>query len=101
MNGINWTNREARKAVFRELAGKLGEVPYTGDRPAYGADAYGVDSGTIAPHGLFIELRWIGFRDVTRGLPAMTDWLSNQGCRQFKYELEGSGFLAELDERED
>jgi len=101
LNGINWTNREARKAVFRELAGKLGEVPYTGDRPVYGADAYGVDSGTIAPHGLFIELRWVGFRDVTRGLPAMTDWLSNQGCRQFKYELEGSGFLAELDERDD
>jgi hypothetical protein len=50
---------------------------------------------------LFIELRWVGFRDVTRGLPAMTEWLSNQGCRQFKYELEGSGFLAELDERDD
>jgi hypothetical protein len=76
--------------VLREVAARLGEVPFTGDRPAPGADAYCVQLGSVARHGLLIEINWVSFCDVRKGLPAMTAWLNGLHCRQFKYDLTGS-----------
>ena len=102
LSGLGMTNRANCRAVWREIAGKLGEVPYVGDAPAPGANACGVTTGTVIPHGLLIEMRWISFRDLTEGLPGMTEWLWGLGCRQFKYELEGSsGWGGEFDGLED
>jgi hypothetical protein len=92
------TNFPARKALLHELAGKLGEVEYAGDRPAPGAEAWSVTSGLTTQHGLLTEARWIGFCDQAHGLPALADWLDRRGCRQIKYDLEGSGWIGALAE---
>jgi hypothetical protein len=95
------TNFAARKALLRELAAKLGEVRYAGDRPAPGADAWSVTAGLVTQHGVLVEARWIGFCNPVCGLPAMADWLDNRGCRQIKYELRGGGWSGGLDEADE
>jgi hypothetical protein len=90
------TNRAERAALLREIAAKLGEVPYAGDAPAAGATVCCVTRGTAREHGLFIEMRWLNFCDVARGFPALTQWLQEQGCRQFRYDFEGSGWAGAL-----
>ena len=92
------TNRLARKAVYREIAGKLGEVSYDGDQPASGADSYGVTMGMVAQHGLLIEIPWVSFLDVTQGLPALTQWLCASGCRQVRYDFGGNTINDRLEE---
>jgi hypothetical protein len=52
-------------------------------------------------HGLLIEMRWLNFCDVTRGFPALTQWLWQQGCRQLKYDFEGPGWANEPSESGD
>jgi hypothetical protein len=95
------TNSAARKALLRELAGKLGEVTYADDRPAPGADACSVTGGIITQHGLLVEARWISFCDLACGLPAMADWLDSRGCRQIKYDLQDSGWIGSLYESDE
>lgn len=91
---LSLTNRAERSAVLREVAAKLGELPFVGGEPVPGANDCAVTMGTVARHGLYIELRWVSFCDITRGFPALTQWLSDQGCRQFKYDLDGAGWNA-------
>ena len=50
--------------------------------------------------GLFIELFSVSFNDVTRGLPAMVQWLEDKGCRQFTYDFVGAGWDA-MDEEDE
>jgi hypothetical protein len=92
---LSFTNTTERKDLLRKIAGELGEVAYDGEAPAPRAMAYGAYSGMVLRHGLFMEARWLNFRDVTQGFPAMTQWLWDQGCRQFKYEFEGTGWAGE------
>jgi Zn-dependent protease len=83
------TNIVERKSLLRELAGKLGEVPYTGSHPAVGADRYGVTSGYASQQGLLLQLSMISFYEPADGLPALAQWLSKFGCRQIRYDLYG------------
>ena len=101
LHQLSYTNRAERKAVLRQVAAQLGEVRYAGEAPAPGATAWGVLGGTAQAHGLFIELRWLSFCDITRGFPALTQWLQNQGCRQFKYDFQGPGWDSLLDESDE
>lgn len=92
LNSPGLTNAAARKAVLQELAIKLGNANGASDKN--GINGCGVAMGMAFQHGLLIELSWLHFRDVTCGLPALTEWASAQGCRQIKYELESSGWSA-------
>ena len=84
---LNYTNRIERAALNRQIAGKLGEMPYAGDAPAPEARAYGASFGTVSQHGLLLELTWVSLHDATIGLPALTDWLCQRRCTTIKYEL--------------
>ncbi len=84
---LNYTNRTERAALNRQIAGKLGEMPYAGDAPAPEARAYGASFGTVSQHGLLLELTWVSLHDATIGLPALTDWLCQRRCTTIKYEL--------------
>jgi hypothetical protein len=97
LSALSYTNRVERKLVYRQVAAKLGEVAYDGDRPDSAADALGTNSGSATQHGLFLEVRWVGFNDATRGPAAFTDWICGQGCRQMRYEFTGAGFAYEGD----
>jgi hypothetical protein len=97
LSALSYTNRVERKQVYRQVAAKLGEVAYDGDRPDSAADALGTNSGSATQHGLFLEVRWVGFNDATRGPAAFTDWICGQGCRQMRYEFTGAGFAYEGD----
>jgi hypothetical protein len=97
---LSFTNRLERAALFRQLAGRLGEVAYVGEVPAPDADAYGVMSGLVEQHGLLINVDWVGFREVTTGLPALTQWLCEMHCNQIKYELQAGGSSGPDDEVE-
>ena len=97
LNALSYTNRVERRQVFRQVAAKLGEVAYDGDRPDSAADAFGTNSGSATQHGLFLEVRWVGFNDATRGPAAFTEWLCGKGCRQMRYEFTGAGFAYEGD----
>ena len=101
LNHPGLTNRTERKALLREVAGRLGEVPYVGDRPTPGADRYGVASGFASRHGLLLRLPMLSFYDIRESLPAMAEWLTGLGCRQIKYDLQGPSWLDSLDELEE
>jgi hypothetical protein len=100
-NSAMTTNRVERQKLFREVAAKLGEIPYVGDTPAPGANALGVKMGLVSQHGLLIEVRWVSFYDAPLGLPAMAEWLYALGCRQVKYDIEGTFDNGETAENEE
>ncbi len=87
---FNYTNRAERAALFRKVAANLGEVKYDGDRPAAGADADGAGFGSVARHGLMVEMTWVQLNDPTVSLPELTDWLCEHNCVGIKYDLIGS-----------
>jgi hypothetical protein len=91
------TNAVVRQAVYRELAGKLGQVSYSAAGPAPGANACGLTSGYALRQGLRLNLNWLGFRNVTCGLPAITGWLRSSGCSGIRYELVSSGWPGQND----
>ncbi|MFO1488629.1 MAG: site-2 protease family protein [Verrucomicrobiota bacterium] len=97
---LNYTNRTERAALMREIAGKLGEVPYQDSKPAPGAADYGAAFGTASHHGLMVEISWIGFFNPAVGAPALLQWLCDQQCLTFRYDFEGS-FLGGLEEDEE
>lgn len=92
LNSPSLTNASARKAVLQEVEVKLGKANTNAPSDENRINACGVVMGVAYQHGLLIELSWLHFRDVTRGLPALTEWASAQGCNQIKYELESSGW---------
>jgi Zn-dependent protease len=93
------TNRAERLVLLRKIAAHLGEVKYDGDQPAPGADADGAGYGMVSQHGLMIEMAWVRLNDATIGLPALSDWLCNQGCAGITYDLMNSygGRAEEMD----
>jgi hypothetical protein len=100
VNSPDLTNHVARRAVLRELAGKLGEVAYAGDKPAPGAEACGASSGIVAGRGLLLKALMINFYDPTQGLPAMAEWLQGLGCKDIRYQMNGSGWASDMDEED-
>jgi Zn-dependent protease len=100
---LDYTNRVARVALTRQVAVKLGAVPYEGNAPAPGALAWGAGYGNVQRHGLLLEMHWVTLNDATVGLPALAEWLCAQHCSTIKYELQagfGDGML-DNDEMED
>lgn len=84
---LDYTNRTERAAVNRQIAGKLGEIPYQDEKPVPEARAYCASYGSVSQHGLLIELNWVSFHDATTGLPAFAEWLCQQRCKTIKYEM--------------
>jgi hypothetical protein len=83
---VSFTNRVARAALLRQVAAHLGEVKSIGGQP--GADVPGAFYyGTASQHGLLIELSWMQLNDAAVELPALADWLGDQHCIGFKYDL--------------
>jgi len=101
LNTAGMTNRAERKGLLREVAGKLGEVQYTGERPVLESERYGVSSGYASEHGLLVQFSMMSFYDVRDGLPAMAEWLGALGCREIKYDLQGPGWPGQMDDVED
>jgi hypothetical protein len=102
LNRVGLTNRTERKSLLREVAGKLGEVEYAGERPAPGgAERYGVNGGYASDHGLLLQFSMVSFYDVREGLPAMAGWLEERGCLKIKYDLQGSSWLGQMDDLEE
>lgn len=85
---LDYTNRTERAALNRQVASKLGEIPYQGDEPAPEARAYCASYGSVSQHGLLIELNWVSLHDAAVGLPALTDWLCQKRCTTIKYEMQ-------------
>lgn len=101
LSALDYTNRVARAALLRQLAGHLGEIPYQADEPDPAARAYCASSGTVSQHGVLLELNWVSFHDAAVGLPALAEWLCQQRCLTIKYELHrgyGSDLFDELEE---
>ena len=96
---LSWTNRVERQKLLREVAAKLGEIPYTNDKPEPKANSYCASSGIAEMHDLLCELRWSTFSDP-QGLVSLTEWLCNKGCLQLKYDLQGGGGWGGSDEDE-
>jgi hypothetical protein len=102
LSRLSYTNRAERAVVLRKIAAHLGEVKYAGDQPAPGTDAEGAGGGMASQHGLMIEMMWVPMNDANIGLPALSDWLCNQGCAGIKYDLLGGfGGLGEDADLED
>jgi hypothetical protein len=87
--------------LLREIAGKLGEIPYSAGRPVSGADRFGVATGYASHHGQLLQFSMVSFYNLADGLPAMAQWLSSQGCRQIKYDLHGPSWLGRADDLDD
>lgn len=101
LSALNYTNRLERATLLRQIAGKLGEIPYHDDQPAPAARAYCASYGSVSQHGVLIELNWVSFHDASIGLPALAEWLCQKQCRTIKYELHrgyGSDSLEEMEE---
>ena len=88
LQDLPYTNRVERQKLYREVAAKLGEVPYIDDKPDPAANSYSASGGTMMMHGLLCELRWGNFVDP-QGLVTCTKWLCDKGCLQMKYDLNG------------
>jgi Zn-dependent protease len=90
LSGLNYTNKVERAAILAELAPKLGQIKFAGDRSAPGADAYGAVSGMVSRHSLLIEISWLSLNDAPTGLPTLSDWLCNLNCKGTRYDFVGS-----------
>jgi hypothetical protein len=101
LSGLNYTNKAGRAALLAELAPKLGQIHFSGDRSAPGADVYGAGSGMVLRHGLLIELSWLSLNDATTSLPALADWLCGLGCKGTRYEFVGSFPASGADDSDD
>lgn len=88
---LSATNAEQRMAVVRQAAPILGGLEIQSDE---NPDRLGLSSGILSQHGPLLEFRLWAFHDLTAGFPAMIDWLSELGFREFKYEIGGTWELA-------
>lgn len=95
---LSYTNRTERSALFRETAARLGPIPHEGDTPTRAARALTATYGGAAQHGMLVEVSWMSLVDPTKGAPALLDWLCAKGCRQFKYDFEGSGIFGNFED---
>lgn len=101
LSALEYTNRVERATLMRQIAGKLGEIPYQADEPDPAARAYCASYGNVSQHGVLIEMNWVSFHDASVGLPALAEWLCQQRCKTIKYELHrgyGSDLFDEMEE---
>ncbi len=97
-SSLPYTNRLERAAVVRQLTARLGGLAPGEDGPRDTGPRYDA-TGYAVPHGLLLEIRWLGFKDATAGFPALADWLCQQGCSGLKYDiLSGASSREELEE---
>jgi Zn-dependent protease len=97
---IPYTNRVERQKMLREVAGKLGEVPYGNEKPDPKAASWCATSGIAEMHDLLCEVRWASFSDP-QGLVSLTDWLCGKSCLQFKYDLNAGGWVSSDEDEPD
>jgi len=100
IEALPYTNRVERQKLLREVAAKLGEVPYINDKPDPKANCYTASSGVAEMHDLLCELSWTSFGDP-QGLISLTDWLCGKGCLQLKYDLHSGGWLSPDEDESD
>lgn len=99
-DALSYTNTAARAALNRQLAAKLGEVEYSGDHPAPGADAYSAAFGHVTTQGMIVELS-ASLNEADTGLPALAEWLCQQHCGSLRYELRAGFSVPSWDEEEE
>lgn len=93
LEDLSYTNRIERQKLLREVAAKLGEVPYVNDKPEPKAISYCATSGFAEMHDLLCEVRWTSFGDP-QGIVSLTEWLCGKGCLQLKYDLQSGGWAS-------
>jgi hypothetical protein len=89
---LNYTNQLERQTVIQGLTQRLGAVANENE-PSLGLN-YGA-TGYVRRQGLLFEVPWTVFKDVSRGFPAIADWLCQKGCRSLKYGITPGGSLLE------
>ena len=95
---LHYTNRIERASVVRQMAVRLGGVSSEDGDSAKPAPRYDA-TGYVVRHGLLLEMRWMGFKDATTGVPALMDWLCQKRCRNLKYDMHaGSSYVDDSDE---
>ncbi len=84
----NWTAMQQRLSrLLREMAERMGPLPLTGDKPRPGTDAETAQYAYPARDGATLTLHTVVFRQLDRGLPALAEWLGQQGCSQIRYGI--------------
>jgi Zn-dependent protease len=96
-----YTNRIERTRLQHAVAVQLGTVESKEDGIDQNKDAYGTLTGTVARHGLLMEVHWASFPNPAVGLPAFTEWLCNQHCAGMKYDLSTGFSFPDLDDLQD
>jgi len=81
-----------RAALNKEIAERMGALPLQHDQPEPGSDLESGRPGRASRKGLSISVENVTFRDITRGLPALAEWLSRRGCRQIEYSIQIRNF---------
>jgi hypothetical protein len=79
-------------ALNKEMAERMGPLPLQGDQPEPGSDLENGHPGRVSRRGLSLSVEKVSFRDITRGLPALAEWLSHRGCRQMEYSINVRNF---------
>ncbi|MFT5326150.1 MAG: hypothetical protein ACI8P0_004024 [Planctomycetaceae bacterium] len=75
-------------AALARVAAMLGQLPLIDGEPTESGRLQSCDSGWVAVDGRNLR---INFGDASRGdwlIPALADWLCNNGCRLTKYEID-------------
>jgi Zn-dependent protease len=88
LDALPRSNRAERAAIYRKVAGRLGEQPQDGSSARAGA-GLGASFGHASAHGLLVEAT-LAVREPAVALPALVKWLESRGCTSFKYDLQPS-----------
>ncbi len=94
----NLTNRQARAALERQIANRLGPLSSDPNRPAKTTARIDVRSGFAHRQGLILEVRYLTFSDAPRGLPAVLDWICRQHASSVRYEIHSPSAARDADD---
>ncbi|HUR44999.1 MAG TPA: site-2 protease family protein [Candidatus Saccharimonadales bacterium] len=93
---INYTNVGERTGLFQAVSSRLGRLSEKENEKAVRHEH--ASSGNAFNQGLILKINWLGFSHPAEGLPALSDWLCRQGCRDLKYDFES--IMGGIDEGE-
>lgn len=85
------TNWDATRRIVQEIAVRMGQLALVDGRVTPNDDRFSSRGGSASSEGRTLQLRWISFKRISEGAPALIDWLCAKGCTDLKYELH-SGF---------
>lgn len=83
----NLTNAPASAKIRKQLAQRMGQLPFlTNGAPLYDS-RYSANIGTASRAGLLVTISYVSFARIDSGPLAMATWLRGKGCIGFKYDF--------------